>query len=328
MESLFFGILLTIMFALFFTPSTSWATSENCEPYDLRESSVGPDRPLPVQREQGASGWCYAMVLSDLLSYKFKATVSSTDIALHHLNSHFTEHWKRYQTASAHSPARAFPLGGGRLTMALNDLKSRGVCLEQNFASHLTNQDPPAMTKAERQPASVDTDITAKGLSRFFSNEHQTNLQSLVKDVKDPQLFSALQKIAAQPHCSPQFRHQFSQMNLQLDIEEKTSSMSALDFYKRLDDSVSQYKMLAITYSPEVLTSVAPVNTKKNGTHLSSIVGRRFNKEKTRCEYLVRNSEGSCQDYAQDYECQNNHVWIPRQTLQSATSHFMYFPTN
>lgn len=305
------------------------SSSLNCEPYDLRETMVGSERPLPIQREQGASGWCYAMVLSDLLSYQLQVTVSSADIALHHLNSHFSEHWQRYQSAAVGSEAQTFPFGGGRLSVALEDLKSRGVCLEQDFASHLQNKrENQAVTKSDRLPASADSDVTLKGLSRFFSDEHTSNVAHLLQSVKDPHFFFALNQIAAQPRCTPHQLNQIKQMNLKLQMDEKISSVDQDHFHQRLDNSLSRYKMLAIAYSPEVLKSTTAIKFNETGSHLSSIVGRRYNAKKTRCEYLIRNSEGSCQDYAQGYECKNNHVWVPRQKIQSATSHFMFLSKN
>ena len=50
--------------------------------------------------------------------------------------------------------------------------------------------------------------------------------------------------------------------------------------------------------------------------HASTVVGRRFNKKSSECEYLIRNSWGrGCSSYDSSLDCDQGNVWVPKSVL-------------
>ena len=61
------------------------------------------------------------------------------------------------------------------------------------------------------------------------------------------------------------------------------------------------------------------------GPHAGVIVGRRYNPDQDRCEYLLQSSWGSrCDFYHSDWECENGKVWVDRDQLTVNMSNLTY----
>ncbi|MCB9091306.1 MAG: hypothetical protein H6621_10300 [Halobacteriovoraceae bacterium] len=59
--------------------------------------------------------------------------------------------------------------------------------------------------------------------------------------------------------------------------------------------------------------------------HVVTVVGRRWNKDKNRCEFLLRNSWGaSCEGIYSDYECDEGSIWLPKKILNKTLSDYFY----
>lgn len=72
-------------------------------------------------------------------------------------------------------------------------------------------------------------------------------------------------------------------------------------------------------------------NRESAAEHASLIVGRRFNKETQKCEFLVRDSYGpNCQDSkGQDRyhrPCENGSIWVEARSLLENTMHLTWIP--
>lgn len=316
------------------------ATTERaaCEPYDLRDTLIGSDRPLPARRYQGDSGWCYAMVLSDLLSLHLRAAVSPADIALNNLNHSMGAHMRDFDSAES-ALAQVFPLGGGVPPEALRHLNQRGVCLEADLPVDLSvsapRRPPAAGALKDTSPGPA---VDADGLMKFFEPANRASARRLLGAIQSSDFVFALNHLAEHPRCEPRF----NDLNVRLDIDSyfapdaeradpPPTYAQREAFWSRLNAALGPGRIVAISYLPEVLTETPREYLREQaplGFHLSSIVGRRYNAEKTRCEYLVRNTENDCDRYVSDYDCENNHVWVPRQALRLGISHYMTLREN
>lgn len=279
------------------------SAESDCSDYNLE---VGIELGyLPTERKQQGSGWCYAYVAADLLSHKLRTPISAVDIAINYINrGHLTGSQKRINGQAEN----IYPLGGGLVDTALLSLNGRGVCLE----SDLTFQPDP-----KRYPA--------EDLSHHFSSEHWLHVESRLQQVyRNPasQKFSrALMSLANQKKCTPTFKEtHFSAMT-----ETRKNQAEPFVFEKALNTVLTRHRMIAIEYNSAALTSAKSAAWTQTD-HASVLIGRRFNKERKRCEYLVRNNEKSCADYSKDFECASsyNHVWVPREVLLRAVSSFTY----
>ena len=60
--------------------------------------------------------------------------------------------------------------------------------------------------------------------------------------------------------------------------------------------------------------------------HASIIVGRRFNSEENKCEYLIKNSWGpSCNLYNPNLSCEKWQIWVPEELLMYSTNNIEWF---
>ena len=287
---------------------------QDCGDYDLRPAMQ--QRGMPTEQHQGQSGWCYAFVASDLVSYRLGQAVSPADIAINYINRH-ADAVMGNNTAMAQS----FPLGGGFTQQAIEGLNGRGVCRSADFPIDLSAAEPTAaiiedpVTHARSKENIPMPALNRTGLARFFTDGRINQRMSMITQHS---FINALNQLAAHPQCTPQFQN----LNLSVKVETwsgaevRGTPESRIAFNKRVNNWLTQQRMVGISYDQNVLSEGATeeMRTDPNATHISTIVGRRFNAAKSRCEYLVRNSQGSC-DYNSDFECANNHIWIPRQVL-------------
>lgn len=311
--------------------------SAACGAYDLRDTDIGANRSLPARRYQGSSGWCYAMVLSDLLSLHLRSSVSPADIAITNLNRIMNTQIRNFNSRDPqYTILQALPLGGGVITDTISYLNNRGVCLEEDFSINLNNDNDEGDAADNKNTETPNINIA--GLLRFFTAENREGARQLLTAIQHADFISALNELAEAPVCTPRF----TDLNVQLDIDSHFDRDSTPEspppsraqreqFWNRLNSALGPGKIVAISYLPEILTQTPREHLRDNvpmGIHMSSIVGRRYNAEKTRCEYLVRNTERECNEYLSDYDCRDNHVWVPRQAVQLGVSHYLKIPSN
>lgn len=299
-------ILILILFSLSCRLSAAHtfnSADSDCSEYNLE---VGIELGyLPTERKQQGSGWCYAFVAADLLSHKLRTPISAVDIAVNYINR---GHLTGTQMNINGQAENIYPLGGGLVDAALLSLNGRGVCLE----SDLTFQISP-----KRQPA--------ENLSHHFNSEQWLHIKSRLQEVyRDPtsQKFSrALMSLATQKKCTPTFK----EINFSVMTKTRQNQAEPFVFEKALNAALTRHRMIAIEYNSAALShTTSAVWTQAD--HASALIGRRFNKEKKRCEYLLRNNEKSCAEYSKDFECISsyNHLWVPREVLLRSVSSFTY----
>lgn len=276
---------------------------------------------LPAQRQQLGSGWCYAFVAADLLSHRFRTPISAADIALNYIN-HGRLAQNRIEKSDTNSgnmrrPAggiqAAYPLGGGLVDEALHLLNGRGVCLESELSFSATIPQNTNFDLSQHFSSSSWPDVQRRLrhiVEKSSSENHSANFKN------------ALIHLGSQRKCRPHFREK--KFNTVTEMRSEPENRS-LEFNRKLNRDLTRFRMLAIDYNSQVLSAghEAPW-TQSN--HASLLIGRRFNKNKNRCEYLLRNNEKGCADYVAGLECHPtyNHVWVPSDRILRSISSYTY----
>lgn len=133
-----------------------------------------------------------------------------------------------------------------------------------------------------------------------------------------------------------------------IPMDLKTANLSTMEhgqgrsLFAQLDAQLSRGNPVGISYAPHFFYSAKRIEIEKeqmkkegkdpekwrerNSSHASTIVGRRFNPEKNRCEYLVRNSWGkSCDQYNPSVvDCTEGNLWVGEADMDANMSGITY----
>jgi hypothetical protein len=93
-------------------------------------------------------------------------------------------------------------------------------------------------------------------------------------------------------------------------IGNNIKKMRSKRFNDKLNEVFSSDKPFPVAAS----FSYSMISEEGSGRHVAVIVGREFNKESNKCEYIIRDSYGDCIN-SYKYKCQNGNVWVPKDIL-------------
>lgn len=298
--------------------------ARGCAEYDLRPAMAR--KGMASQNYQGESGWCYAFVASDLLSFKLGTKVSAADIAINSINT-------RPEMMLRSTPmAQSYPLGGGFPSHALNDLNGRGVCLDADFPIDLSKPEPTSeiVTGPDGRPRKIPAPEIALDFAKVSRNFPDDRIKNLLRGIRQNSFRQALNELP-ENGCTPHFQNQTIKGNYHTwrpSTEERNSTEAEalkaitarrrVEFAQRVNAFTNAKSIFALSYDTSVESgSTLKARTVENPTdsHTASVVGSRFNRQKGRCEVLVRNSQSRCDNYSSDFECRDNHFWIPKKLI-------------
>ena len=287
----------------------------DCSNVDLREEMQR--RNLPDRRDQDTTGWCYAFATSDLLSYKFGVNVSPADVAVQTIEQN-SEQFHAEDILAGTPLRQRFPLGGGFINLALDAMQGQGVCLENDFPSE---DSLVADVETNARTVSEDSGTEENECSECLTQEMYNSIFTLpslvpVFDLIHDEQFKRVLVRMAQGTCSQRrfVGEEFNVRGLWHGVSA-TEKITKEDVIHLVDQEMNQQNLVGIMFDSGILSKLME-SSGQRANHAASIAGRRFNEEKHRCEYLIRNSESGCGLYLSDYDCENNHVWVPRQIVQ------------
>ena len=114
------------------------------------------------------------------------------------------------------------------------------------------------------------------------------------------------------------------------DEAKQVAKKDPADFLKNMNQLIDSQKPFHISYEQALLYD-GPIIQKQNQetayNHSSIIMGRRFNKEKNVCEYLIRNSYGPEHSEAMniDHTQEEGHQWVNVEFLLERANYISYF---
>ena len=297
--------------------------SRNCETVDLSEEFR--QRNLPDRRHQDSTGWCYAFVAADLVSFEVSRNVSPAWLARQYLNYGSPNHLLGDLSPLAQSQ----PLGGGFTQEAIELTRANdGFCVEEEFPSEDYSQSlsHSLLVQIEEDdlgtPSKRAEDLLCLDTARIAPLYNQIPIQNLLSLVRSNDFRLILNNLA-NSQCTT-IVNLPSETRVTRVIRVKQTPYDTQDndeFINSMDNVLSSNKPLSISIDSAAFTP-NPRNSirRGNATHQVIAMGRRFNQSSGQCEYLIRNSEGNCESYNQNFECNNGHFWMSREMVRMASA--------
>lgn len=271
-------------------------------------------------RDQKDVGWCFANTGADLLTHAFKEDlgrhqISSSFVAT---NYFFTDVFRKEGKADS-----IFGSGGGtvRAMQIIADHPSRSVCLQdvddrmiangldlslaeklnfykdlyQTYRAFRAATDPQEVERLKKELE--DRRATLKKTRSFLSNyDEELIIKTLDAPTLDEAAMALVQTVCA-GHSKKITGGRITFRNIYASTEGGQLFDSRTDFnavpegfnlLRVINDALTQRKVVGITYDVHRVLS-----EKSGGAHASVIVGRKFDEQKKKCMYKVRNSWGS-----------------------------------
>lgn len=310
---------------------------------------------LPEVRDQGSTGWCYAYSTADLASFHSGKNISARHIAQvnnvainqetlatgaynsvasligaasvepQHLSregvqaNNLTEAFSQLQNPSLRD--------GGIETNSFLRVKARGgFCLENDIPSGSHEEEDigdviEVFRSFDEQYRNSGTDADRNGLVDSFCNDNKELLEryfpnGFTEGVRNA-LLSGAGGDSFQYLSQEQCRERVSMEEFKTDVFPVSREGDARNAIDSLLDGES---IASVNYETDFLGQERFDDNGEllDNTHSSTVVGRRFDEESGRCQYLLRNSWGSdCSVYsaAQDIECDGGNVWVNEDVL-------------
>ncbi len=291
----------------------------NCENIDLRSEFAR--RNLPDRRHQDTTGWCYAFVGADLVSYELRQNISPADIARQYINNETPEHLASFEAVWRDPVAQFLPLGGGFTSIAIEATREEGFCLEAEFPSEdysWSEEQEQAMLAMYPNKNRPEECLYTENVVPLFTGAATADLLRLVESDEFKRILNQLPNSVCQSRIPlpPNLRVE----SLVKKGPEPFEHPSHGTFYQRIDEVLSGNRPVSLGINSSVLARpMESLRSISSSGHQVVLAGRRFNADSGRCEYLIRNSDSSCQTYHSEYECENNHVWVPREIMRLGT---------
>ncbi len=287
----------------------------SCTDLNLDTSSLGK------VRNQGKISWCYAFTAADILQYTFGISdkISAADIATH------------YNTSTVGKVMDLFlnygqPHETGFNKIALIQGMKSGYCSESSFPSEEWIKVSGGKEEKILMPKAIEEikelyqmrkDLNLKNLPFYFKFNHidkKTFLSILKSKNKIKHFFTELRNKACE--------------NDRLEFDKRLKVKMVFrnkNIFKRIHSQLELGRIVGIDYDSRVLLNTQNQSIKISELHTSSIIGRRWNREKKSCEFLLRNSWGEgCQRYDESIECQEGNVWLGESSLFKNMTSIVY----
>lgn len=306
-------------------------SAPGCEKLDLRPK-------LPPARHQDTVGWCWGALAADLYSFRTGKNISMIDISLNYARS--LDDPLLPGTADFMQRPEAYYsrlIEKGNPFAAMQEMSKNGFCLEENlpardfelaekFSSLKENFETIEKLRGKYQKILNDQGLDAAkkmcqdSLGTVRQVFPKAKFDDVLKILSAPSAHHIFDKLSEQT-CNPRFK-----LDKPLEPQvENIEKLNAAEKIKKMDALLDRKEPVGIGFDPLVMGR--PRGGSNKYLHTASIVGRRWNKEASRCEFLLRNSYGkSCHQPMMTYghECRDGHLWIPQDQMANASSDLFY----
>lgn len=252
-------------------------------------------------------------------TYNEASRISAVDIALNYNNSFlgrvvdtFTSYGTPHET--------------GFIKTALNQAMKDGYCPEDIFPSEMwTKVSPEGETTVKMPEAMREIGLLFEkrheftpGNLPFYFKFHNVDadkfLALLQKEKKLRKFYSSLRQEVCKDHRQ--------EVNKRWKVK---MSFRNKKIFTRINEQLNQGRMIALDYDARILENPHHRGVKLSELHTSGLIGRRWNEEKTTCEYLIRNSYGeNCGRYHESYECHEGNLWLSESQIYGSMTSIVY----
>lgn len=306
---LLFG--LSIFLTMTLSAAAFGADERHCTSVDMREA-LGPNR------DQGNMGWCYANTTADLLSYRFRDELRGERVSSGYIALAFNHTYFQQPNSE-----------GGNVWLAAYMAQREGVCLEDVEEKILSSgprfklkQKLSGLLYLKQHFDETDGQSLDGDLAKYYGKYDSALLTMPRGDLRRLFKFSSRHNVAkkfADYMCRGQKVFPDKVTNTYVDsrwLYLGSTRPLLLQIHHQLDLA----NIIGINYYADFFDYDNAPKTPE-GRHASSIVGRRWNKEKKTCELLIRNSWGDrCTGYKaaslkEPGVCDKGNIWVSEKVL-------------
>jgi hypothetical protein len=307
------------------------------------------------QIEQGGTNWCFAYSAANLLSFEVKRPVSTTAIAINYYlgqinnpkNARSVE-FRESLRPLADGLSHRIPMGGEEAD-AIRQVANSKLCTESSVrsTSNTLSGDNYFDAKNESERANVlrmvlntvarDTGVPPSGACNLNSN----GWSQVFAGLKHDQVVDIVRRSVRNDRWEKLLKASCSPVPIAtervLSVRSKSFEDVRLSPRLEVDRALNAGKPVAIDLSLEALGgSKNPPFPSAEGAdrharkmdqqHALTVVGRKWNKAKNACEYVIRNSI-ACSDYLSTaYGCHNQHFNLTGEALNQLVSGVTWIP--
>ena len=325
----YFFILFTVVFNSFYSVANQFEPSSPsyCSNIDLRQ-----DFELKMRNQQETS-WCFAHAASDLLQFQYRISeqISAADIAISYSETDISKaitNLKKIFGNRNKTPAET-----GFIKIAIDNILNQGYCPESALPSEKWlkvdrngNQTEIEITQAISEIADIQEKIQRKdykGPNELpwyfkFENINQETFFNTLLSTSKKNIFTRLKDIAC-------FYTRKPFPNLELNPVFKLKSKNNLQSIHQMLDNRTP---VTIDFFGDVLRNYKNPKKRINELHTVLVYGRKFDSEKNKCMFLIKDSYGEqCNKYDKLIECEKGNLWLAEDKIfNSMTSSLIFFP--
>lgn len=295
-----------------FAPDNSFdLDSESCSTLTVDTST------MPNNQAQGSFGWCHSFVAADLVSFYEGIKLSAYDFGatytqdpekrkkiIKDINSDRKEDKKKTLQESEINFTEAYGNVIDSIDSAISS--SKGICLEEEFS-----------------PDQADWDNFSSKLKKFSSDSYSCYGGDRVFDSLGSKILEIIEKL------SPEKR-----ISVLIDLNCKQRVHLSKKLFARFYGTSNNTKKQLIEFTEVKLLKGEPLGLyfdgnllnsgqnyiSKKANHFSTVIGRRYNKQRDQCEFQIRNSWGNYCPQDGTIICENGNFWVSRTTLMKNIS--------
>ncbi len=318
----------------------------NCESVDLSKD-------FGEIRDQGVKfGWCFDTAAADILSYKLGKRVSAVHLASRYYDKHpgdvdtepgMPEKGKINVLPNPNYPFQGtirqqyafYDLSGGQPEDAVRAGLERGLCLEKEvgvgendvisinyFKQFELLMEAVKKSSCEDRNPLLENPANVAMIQQLLPGKNLADIYNIFQNSERTNLFEKL----IEKSCTPvEFDKRLKVNIVKIDrknVYDPGRFKKTLEFIESIDRQLDKRNPILIGINGQVLRTNELVYPR--ASHAVNLIGRRYNKSKERCEYLVRNTWGKdCSYKAPDYDCKDGALWIPKGTLASSIDSIM-----
>jgi hypothetical protein len=301
---------------------------------------------MPPIRNQGGFGWCHSHVAADLFGHKIGKHLSATSIAFNYFNGGAGESYNDLSDYRERAADRLFILwplkyyirqnfeetkaeitentdsGALGLDMILERNKEAlNLCLESEFPSNdIDNALVDTLDLLEEIQESKDK-FKVTSMKCFYVN----TLLGIFPSALPDQILTALEFDLLNDGLGFMM-YARCQLDSKLIKDISLESIPYVkgreeEVFQKINDIVDSNRPVGLSINSEIMDidQFADKDSSGPSGHMVSIVGKKWNEKRKRCEYLIRNSWGEDYDGSdagrEADSSHPGHVWLSKSAL-------------
>lgn len=277
--------------------------SDNCSAVDLRSK-------FPPVRNQDSVGWCYAFATADFLSFKAGFEISAIDLA-----TNYATYKMPFEDRDANYSETNANIMGGNPNLLIGHALNFGVCKENDSPSEYFSENIDTkqyLQNIEKKSALFKNKPTTDYIKKCSQDKTLPfdEIRNVLKSTEPQNIIYSLNE----QRCKNK-KIMLKYSDYARVYKDVSNQYKKEDLISSIDQQFDRKQPSLVTYDTGFL-----YQDRQFSPHAVVAVGRRYNPQSKKCEFLIRNSWGeSCSVYKGKYakasHCDKGHLWVSKEEL-------------